>query len=329
MSAVRDDPPDRLNEAAAEPERLQRRLDLAARAAWLYYVGNKTQDEIAARLNISRQGAQRMVALARTAGLIKFRLDRRAAECAELSERLRERFGLGFCDVVPCSGAGVVDVALSAAEQIEIRLDQTEPLILALGSGRALRASVEQVSAQSRPQHKVVALVGNLTRLGRASPYDAVFRLADRTGAQCHPMPLPVIADTRAEAVQMRGQRIYQLLHALARGAQTQFVGVGFVGRGAPLEQDGFLTGAELDSLVTRGAVGEICGRVMDANGRLIQGGTNDRVMAIPLNDPAMPQRIGVSYGAQKVLPLRAALRGGWLSGLITDEPTASAILAD
>ena len=40
-----------------------RKLDDAARAGWLYYVGGNTQDEIAKKLNISRQSAQRMVAL--------------------------------------------------------------------------------------------------------------------------------------------------------------------------------------------------------------------------------------------------------------------------
>ncbi len=315
-------------EQFAGPERMERRLDLAARAAWLYYVGNKTQDEIAARLGVSRQGAQRMVALARTAGLIKFRLDRRAAECAELAERLRDRFGLQVCDVVPSSGDGIADVAVSCAEQIESRLEQAEPVILAFGSGRTLRASVEQVGRLHRPQHRVVGLVGNLTRLGRASPFDAIYRLADLTAAQCHPMPLPVVANTEAEAEQMRTQRVYELLHDLVRGADAQFVGVSFVGRGAPLEVDGFLTASEVDHLVRLGAVGEICGRAMDAEGCVIDGGTNGRVMAIPLTDPKSPSRIGIAAGREKIMPLRAALRGGWLSGVITDEPTAVEILA-
>ena len=53
----------------------ERRLDLAARAAWLYYIGGNTQDEIAAKLSLSRQAAQRLVSLAVTEKLIKFRLD--------------------------------------------------------------------------------------------------------------------------------------------------------------------------------------------------------------------------------------------------------------
>jgi DNA-binding transcriptional regulator LsrR (DeoR family) len=44
-------------------------------------------------------------------------------------------------------------------------------------------------------------------------------------------------------------------------------------------------------------------------------GGNNARVMAIPLDDPASAARIGVAAGPQEIVPLRAALRGGWLSG--------------
>ena len=40
------------------------RLDDAARAGWLYYVAGNTQDEIARKLGVSRQTAQRLVAMA-------------------------------------------------------------------------------------------------------------------------------------------------------------------------------------------------------------------------------------------------------------------------
>ncbi len=51
------------------------RHDDAARAGWLYYVAGNTQDQIAAKLGVSRQSAQRLVSLAVSEGLIKVRLD--------------------------------------------------------------------------------------------------------------------------------------------------------------------------------------------------------------------------------------------------------------
>ena len=46
------------------------RLDDAARAGWLYYIAGNTQDEIARKLGVSRQTAQRLVSLAVSEKLI-------------------------------------------------------------------------------------------------------------------------------------------------------------------------------------------------------------------------------------------------------------------
>ena len=51
------------------------RLDNAARAGWLYYIAGNSQDEIAQKLRISRQTAQRLIALSVSEKLIKVRLD--------------------------------------------------------------------------------------------------------------------------------------------------------------------------------------------------------------------------------------------------------------
>ena len=64
------------------------RLDEAARAGWLYYVAGNTQDEIARKLGISRQAAQRLVSLAISERLIKVRLDHPIARCMELAAAL-------------------------------------------------------------------------------------------------------------------------------------------------------------------------------------------------------------------------------------------------
>jgi DNA-binding transcriptional regulator LsrR (DeoR family) len=119
-----------------------RKLDLAARAAWLYYIRGRTQDVIATELNVSRQNAQRLIALATSEGLIKFRMDYPITECVEMAERLKDRFGLVFCDIIPGERrdeAAVAGIAISAAERIESYLSSEAPAVLALGTGRTLR----------------------------------------------------------------------------------------------------------------------------------------------------------------------------------------------
>src|SRR5687768_6464214 len=82
------------------------RLDEAARAGWLYYVAGNTQEEIAAKLGISRQTAQRLVSLAVTEGLIKVRLDHPIANCLGLAAKLKSRFALDLVEVSPSDPAG-------------------------------------------------------------------------------------------------------------------------------------------------------------------------------------------------------------------------------
>ena len=104
------------------------RLDEAARAGWLYYVAGNTQDEIARKLGISRQAAQRLVSLAISERLIKVRLDHPIARCMELAAALKLRYDLRFCEVAPTdpgSTSSTLGIAQVAAAEFERWLQAT------------------------------------------------------------------------------------------------------------------------------------------------------------------------------------------------------------
>ena len=306
-----------------------RRLDLAARAAWLYYIKRRTQDEIAVDLNVSRPNAQRLVALAISEGLIKFRLDHPLLKSMELGERLRERYELDVCEVAPNADgqSDRIGVALLAAQLIETILGSKKPQTLALGTGRTLLETVRQVTSMDRPDHRIVSVVGNLTSNGRASPYDVVMRLADRVGAQCYPLPLPVITDTPEECEFLLAQRGYRTVTALFRDADAVILGVGSIGTTAPLLLDGFVTPEEIGELERAGAIGELRSRPFDAAGGLVENAITRRLTAVPLvHHPRCPTVL-VASGRPKMDALAAALRGRFANGLVVDEPTASKLL--
>ena len=192
---------------STDPQRSAKaRLDDAARAGWLYYVAGITQDEIARRLNVSRPTAQRLVSLALSERLITFRLDHPVAACMELAARLTERYDLHYCDVMPAderSDSEVVGIAEAAAAFLEQKLAAPEPIVIAVGTGRTLRAAVEQVPRMTRRQHKLVSLVGHISMEGAGSFYDVLARLSDLTLAPHFPMPLPVVVSSRDERDQL------------------------------------------------------------------------------------------------------------------------------
>jgi DNA-binding transcriptional regulator LsrR (DeoR family) len=273
------------------------RLDDAARAGWLYYIAGNTQDEIARKLGVSRQTAQRLVSLSISQKLIKVRLDHPLATCLELANRLREKFELEFVEVVPSdhqSTSNTVGITEAAASVIEKSLDSQHPVIVAFGTGQTLRAVSEQVSPMDCPQHKIISLVGNIAPDGSASVFDVASRIGDRVRAPYYPLPLPVIAATVHEKNFLVAQKSILNLFDLARQADVNFVGIGTVDNEAALLRDGFVKLDEIRSLMRAGAVGEITAWAFDASGNLIEGLTNDRVTSVPLG-PAKKRVIGVS----------------------------------
>ena len=319
----------------ADPEldraRSSSRQQQALRAAWLYYVAGRTQDEIAAQLAISRQSAQRLVSRAVADKLIRFRFDHPLSACMELGERLTGRFGLRYCSVVPTlrTGDDYAAIAIAGAHYLEHWFAQRPPLVIGFSTGRTLRAIAAEMAPIEAPQHKVFSVCGTIAWNGRAGWYEPAMRIVERTGAQFFPMPMPVVVETLAERDLVRTQRPYRILSELALQARCVVLGVGHIGWQAPLHLGGFITDVELTALIEAGAVGEVGGRSYDAAGQFIDHPVNARVITLPLADAAGCTRVGVAGGPAKVAAIRGALAGRLLNGLITDEATAEAVLGD
>jgi DNA-binding transcriptional regulator LsrR (DeoR family) len=315
---------------ASNKELSGNRLDDAARAGWLYYVAGNNQEEIARKLSVSRQTAQRLVSLSVSEGLIKVRLDHPIGRCMELAEKLRRRFALDLAEVVPSdpeSPSTIIGVAQAAAAEIERRLRGTEPIIMAIGTGRTLKAAIEQLTPMEAPQHRIVSLTGNIAPDGSASFYNVIFNMADAVKARMFPMPLPVIASSPDEREMLLRQPMVKETLALAARADITFIGIGDLGPEAPLYLDGFITQDELKALQKAGAVGEIVGWAFDAQGKMIEGLTNDRVASAPMPSRERSLVVALAMGEKKLPGVIAALNRRLINGLITDERTATKLL--
>ena len=305
--------------------------DEAARAGWLSYVGGLTQDQIAAELGISRQRAQRLVSRARDEGLIHVRLHHRIGACLDLETALKARFGLQRARVTPSLGQNadpVRAIAPAAAAELERFLNMEAPLTIALGTGRALRGMVDAMEAMDAPRHRLVSLIGNIAPDGSASFFDVVMRLADKVQAPHYPMPVPVISPTPEENAAFHALGPIRKVVELAQTADVVFVGVGQMSDDAPLLKDGFVTRRELDEMQAAGATGEVAGWVFDSEGNYLDVGTNRRTGGVRVSPGLDRPSIGIAAGASKVPAIRAALKSRIINGLVTDEPTAAALLS-
>lgn len=316
----------------ARTRSISNRLDDAARAGWLYYIAGRTQDEIAAEMGISRQVAQRLVSLAVSEKLVRVWIEHPIARCLDLAQALGERYKLVRAEVVPTdpgSDGGAVGIAEAAAAEMTRWLKREQPIVMAVGTGRTLKAAIEHLPPMSCRQHCVVSLTGNVGPDGTASYYNVIFSMAEVIDARHFPMTVPVYLATPEERALLRQQTLLRSTLALAGAADVAFVGIGQMDDDAPLYLDRFLTREELAAEQAAGAVGEICGWIFDKDGRLLPKGANDRTASVPIPDRSRTTVIALAKGSSKRAAIAAALKGGLVNGIITDERTAEALLAE
>lgn len=303
--------------------------DQAARAGWLYYNGGLTQDQIAEELGVSRQRAQRLVARAITDGLIRVHIDHPIKECMELERALLKKFDLTSARVAPDLSEGVDPVkavAPVAAREVERLFAAADPKVIALGTGRTLRAVVDEMQTMDCMHHKVVSLLGNVAPDGSASFFEVIMRVADKIRATHYPMAVPVVAKDAKDREHYHALPHVKNTRELAKNSDFTIVGIGQMGSDAPLLVDGFVGPDALEDMQDSGAVGEMVGWVFDAQGNYLSGGANDVVngVRVPQNDNPV---ICIAAGPSKRIPLLGALAGKLITGLITDESTAKFLL--
>ena len=310
----------------------EERLEVAVRAAWLYYVAHNTQQEIAEKLGISRPTAQRLVALAGERGLVRVRVSHKVASCLELAVALRQHYNLIVCDVVPVDSDSddqiLRKIAVAGAQVVETYVDRVEPKIIGLSTGRTIKAVIGELGTYSASQHRVVSMVGTITRDGASSPFDTALQAAEKIGCKCFLLPAPLLADSPEERKQWCRNRVYKVVEELSNEADVVFVGIGDIRVGCPLHRDGFITKDEVNELVKAGGVGETLGWVFSQTGELIRASTQERVTSIQPQRQSKKPVIAFAGGKHKAQAVLAALRGQWINGLVTDETCARIILS-
>ncbi|WP_332299390.1 sugar-binding transcriptional regulator [Pseudomonas putida] len=306
--------------------------DLMAKVAWLYFVGNKTQQEIAQSLNISRPTINRMISQATDSGLVQVRISHSTRDCLELAETLQRRYDLSLCEVAPTLDGGengdYRSIAALGGAVMERYLSDSRLAVIAVGFGRTLKAVVEGVSEIPAPHLKILSLAGSVALDGSFNNFDVGLRLADKTGSKAFLLPMPVIAPSTEERDHWHNGQLFPLVKQLYKEAEVAFVGIGDVLENCALVADGFISAEEALSLQSKGAVGEILGWAMNKHGERVNDGWAERVTSFPLESLAKRPIIAFAGGERKIPAILAALRGRWISGLVTDEATAVRLAA-
>ncbi len=299
---------------------------LAARAAWLHFAGGKTQGEVAELLGVQSTKAHRLIARARSEGLIRVFVEGPIAGCIDLEEKLKGAFGLQLCEVVPNVDEGALPLrtlAIAGARYIRNLIESGRYSLIGMGHGRTLAAMVDAMPSVAAEGTRFVSLLGGLTRRFAASPFDVIHKLAERTGAESYVMPVPFFANTAKDREVLESQFGVSNVIDMARRAEIYIAGIGEVDRKSFIATAGMVDDEDVDEVVQSGACAEILGQFFTAEGRHIPNGVSQRALAPRLSDLQTHKIVAVAGGTSKTQAIRAILGSGLLHGLITDEATA------
>ena len=303
---------------------------LAIRAVWLHYAGGLTQAAVAERLGIASVKAHRLIARAVADGVVKMTIDGDIVECIDLEDQLAGRFGLEFCEVTPDlgeKGLPLRALGLAGAGFLRREIERGEHRVIGLGHGRTLAAAVQQLPRLDAKGVRFVSLLGGLTRNYAANPYDVMHRLAERTAAQAYVMPVPFFANSVEDREVLLEQRGVREVFQMAKQSSLKVVGIGTVDPQAQLVSSGMIELGEIIEIAAEGGVGELLGHFFDAEGRVMATTLSERTLAASNGELENQRMVAIAGGVEKTAAIGAVLRSRRLTGLITDERTAEALL--
>lgn len=303
------------------------------RAAWLYHVGELSQDEVGRRLGLSRFKVLRLLSEARATGEVVISIDHRNTGTLRLAEMLRSKFDIADVLVAPDTGNTDAATARRAVGIVAAgwlaQVAANGPITIGVGWGRTLSAMADALSGLNNAELRIVSLMGAMVRTGPEGPIDVCARIAAVAGGQALFLPAPFLADTAEDAALIMQQRLVREALDAARSARHMIISVGEGGRDALLTSSGVIDAADFAALEAAEVVADTTGKFFQEDGTLAQVDLNARTPAIGLEDMKRAEVTLLVAGPAKANAARAVLRTGIVNRIVTDEATAKILMED
>jgi DNA-binding transcriptional regulator LsrR (DeoR family) len=305
-------------------------LRIITKAARLYYEEHLTQTEIACRLGISQVAVSRLLKKAEEYGIVRTTVISPPGAFTELEGLLEQRFGLS--QVVIAEAARDTEEAVlnaigsAAAQLLETTLKSGEVIGISSWSASLLSMVDQMHPVRNIQKCTVVQMLGGI---GNPSAEQHANHLATRLARLVHGearfLPAPGVVGSAGAGKILAQDPFVRETFELFDKVTVALVGIGSVEPSALVASSGnTFSEEELHIIKDSGAVGDICLRFYDANGREIKGPLGNRVIGIDLERlRRIRTAVGIAGGKRKFAAILGGLRGKWINTLVTDQYTA------
>jgi DNA-binding transcriptional regulator LsrR (DeoR family) len=301
------------------------------RVAWLYYLENLTQAEIAQRLGLTRARVNRTLGECRESGLVRITLNSRFETCVALEQRLVAQGLLREATIIPTPEDPerlIEHLGRAAGDYISSFIADRRLSTIGIGWGATLRETIRHVQAAQRPELWITSMMGGLTQGLELNTFEVAGELARQLEARCRYLAAPIYAASPRSRDTILEQEIFDEVLERWTSIDLALLSLGDLSPRSLLIRNGLPSDVSVDDLKAKGAVGDVLGQFLDARGRGIAHPINRRAIAMPLEQLSMLPTVAlIAGGSNKTRIIAAALQSRLAHVLVSDEDTVAAAL--
>ena len=305
---------------------------LLVEVARLYYDHDFSQQQIAEKVGLSRPVVSRLLTQARDQGIVRIEILDPAQGGIELETSLQDRYRLKKVIVVPSDGSepNIVKERLGRAAAKYLDEIVEDGLTLGISWGTTVREIARHVVPRPVRDMTVVQIVGGISRSDRDThASESALKIGEKYQAVPYLLPVPAIVDNPALKRSITSDKNISRVLELGRQADIALFSVGVFSHQAIMVQAEYFEAADVDMLLSKGVVGDVCSRLINASGEICSRELDERTIGLELQELRKKSlAIAVAGGEEKIDTVRAALKGAYFNVLITDESVANALLA-
>lgn len=296
--------------------------ELVAKAAWYYYIEEMTQQDISGKLGLSRMKVIKLLETAKQNGIIHFKINREKEEMLSIEKQFREKYGLKDVFIIPTpSNAENLNDSLAHAAATYVASRISEHTYINVGYGETVSKTLNRLATITDVPISAVSLTGGVSYY-LPSTVSNVFK------AKLYLLPAPLLLSSKELCSAIEEEQSLKEIRRMTSLASMSLVGIGSMDENATIISNGILSKSDFTYLSMQGAVGDILTNFIDKTGKSIHSNLDGRLISTPLERlGGLKDVLGIAGGLQKVEAIRAALIGGYLDAIITDEDTAKALL--
>lgn len=309
-------------------------LDTARRAllveiAERYYLDERSQQDIAGLLGVSRSTVSRLLAEARDAGVVQIRINRESARDEALEDRLAAALGIRAWVVRGHEDGSDTLTAAGAAGARLLERTLRPGGVLSLTHGSTVYAVMRALRTEQLPGLRMVQMAGFEVGNPLNDGWELIRLCFDRLDSRYRYVHAPLLVSSDELHAALMEDTHQRETFSLVRSSDVALLGIGTVDPvSSSLARGGILTSEALEEARRRGSVGAINGFHFRIDGSLVEGADQRIVGVLPAELGEGTRRIAVAVGDLKAASVLGATRAGWLDELVTDVNCAEGILS-